>query len=128
MSKKRNKITGNAGENLACEYLENNDYQILTRNYNTSFGEIDIIALDAKEIVFIEVKTRTQYMYGMPKEAVNIFKKNHIYNSAKYYLYKNNLLNSSIRFDVIEIYLSKGVNHKITHIKNAITDSPYIQN
>lgn len=111
-----NKQTGNIGENLAEEYLKNKGYKILERNFSCKQGEIDIIALDKKEIVFVEVKTRTNTKYGLPVEAVNHIKKKHIYNSAKYYVYINNLYNEFIRFDIIEIYITKN-NYKINHIK-----------
>lgn len=49
---------GNLGENLACEYLVNNGYKIINRNFRKPWGEIDIIAKSSdKTLVFIEVKT-----------------------------------------------------------------------
>ena len=59
--------------NKTMEYLENNYYQIIEKNFYCRFGEIDIIAIDKKEneLVFIEVKTRTNLLYGIPIEAVN---------------------------------------------------------
>ena len=58
MSKHENKIKGNLGENIACEYLEKDGYRIITRNFNCFYGEIDIIAIKNSELIFIEVKTR----------------------------------------------------------------------
>ena len=71
MSKNENKIKGNLGENIACEYLEKDGYQIITRNFNCFYGEIDIIAIKNSELIFIEVKTRCQNEYGQPIEAIN---------------------------------------------------------
>ena len=52
------KELGNIGEQIAAEYLENNNYQIIKRNFYCKNGEIDIIAKDNNEFVFVEVKTR----------------------------------------------------------------------
>lgn len=110
---------GKIGENIVTQYLEKIGYNIIQRNFTCKQGEIDIIAKDKEEIVFIEVKTRTNVTYGKPAEAVNGNKRKHIYNSAKYYLHKYSLENNFIRFDVVEVYLShKKV--KINHIKQVI--------
>ena len=62
--------TGRSGEEIASKYLERQGYEILDRNFNCNQGEIDIIAKDKNEIVFIEVKTRTDISYGEASEAV----------------------------------------------------------
>ena len=110
---------GKIGEELACKYLEDNGYKIVERNFEAKQGEIDIIALDKQEIVFIEVKTRTGINYGEASEAITRYKKRHLLNSIKYYLYKRNLENEFIRIDVAEVYV-KGENIKINYIKKAI--------
>ena len=125
MSKKENKITGNIGESFACEYLEKNNYKILERNFVSYRGEIDIIALENNEIVFIEVKTRTQTYCGTPSESVNMRKEKQLYKVAEYYLYLNNLLDAKVRFDVIEIYLHGSNSYKLNHLKDTIWESPF---
>ena len=124
MSKKENKIKGNIGEGLACQFLEKENYQILERNYTSFRGEIDIIALQNEEIAFIEVKTRCQKFCGTPAESINNIKKKHIYQVAEHYLYLHGLLESKIRFDVIEIFLYDSNSYKISHIKNVILEKP----
>ena len=57
---------GKIGENLASEYLEKQGYLILERNFACRQGEIDIIAKDEKEFVFVEVKTRKSLKFGYP--------------------------------------------------------------
>lgn len=115
------KALGNDGENLACKYLENNEYDIMERNFKCTQGEIDIVAYDRqnKEIVFIEVKTRTNFNYGFPSEAVNKFKQRHILESVKYYLYCKGLEDSFVRVDVIEIVV-RGMEYKLNHLKGVI--------
>ena len=112
-------ITGKYGEEIAEEYLRNLGYFILEKNFSCRQGELDIIAVDNNEIVITEVKTRTSKKYGEPADAVDYKKKKHIYNAAKYYLYKRNFEDRFVRFDVIEVFISeKGI--KINHIKKAI--------
>ena len=115
--KSKNKLKGNFGEDIVNRYLDKYGYEVLTRNFRCKFGEIDIIFKDKNEIVFAEVKTRNSDEYGNPAESVTYFKKKHIYNVAKFFLYITNLSNEFVRFDVIEVYLN---NKKpiINHIKN----------
>lgn len=108
---------GNYGENIAVQYLENRDYNILARNFKCVQGEIDIIATKNNEIIFCEVKTRSNTKFGNPSEAVDTNKQKHIWNVAEYYLYKNNLINAFVRFDVLEV-LVNGSEVTINQIKN----------
>ncbi len=115
-----NQGTGKIGENLACQYLEKNNYKIIKRNFRCRQGEIDIIAYDktTNELVFVEVKARTSLKYGRPSEAVERVKQQHIKNVAKYYIFKNKIADKPTRFDVIEVFLNNS-NYKIEHIKQA---------
>lgn len=107
---------GKEGEEYASKYLQEQGYTIIQRNFECKQGEIDIIAKDKEEYVFIEVKTRQNFHYGMPSEAVTEKKKKHIWNATKYYLYSHKLENEFIRFDVIEVYKKKNKFY-INHIK-----------
>lgn len=73
---KINNRIGKIGEKLAAEYLEKHGYEIITTNFYTKRGEIDIIARKDNEIVFVEVKTRSSDSFGKPVEAVTILNKN----------------------------------------------------
>ena len=112
--KSENKIKGNIGESKAIVFLQNLGYEILETNYKCFFGEIDIIAKEKYRIIFIEVKARATAKYGYPREAVNQKKQQTIRYVAQQYLKSHKLLNSFIRFDVIEILAGK-----ITHLINA---------
>ena len=116
---KYNYNLGKLGEKIAEKYLIKNKYTIIEKNFCSKQGEIDIIAeeKDTKEIVFIEVKSRTNSKYGRPKDAVTVKKRKHMYKTARYYLYKNKNNNRFIRFDVIEIII-KGKKDWLNHIKN----------
>lgn len=111
---------GRWGENLACKYLEENNYKVIDRNFLCQQGEIDIIAKDInqKELVFIEVKTRSNLKYGNPIEAVNKEKQKHMVQAIKYYIYRNHIKDIPIRVDVIEVYIVQ--NCKINHVKQVI--------
>ena len=114
------KQKGKIGENIVSKYLIQNNYEIIERNFRCRQGEIDIIAFDIKikELVFIEVKTRSSTKYGRPCEAVGKYKKNHIISVAEYNNFKNNISNIPIRFDVIEVLLNNSY-YNINHIKGA---------
>ena len=109
------RVTGSFNEQSAAEYLIDNGYTILERNFSCKKGEIDIIAKKDNMIVFVEVKYRSSKRYGYAIEAVNYRKQQTIRQVAMYYLttrYKR--CDIPCRFDVIGI---DGTD--ITHIKNA---------
>jgi len=115
------KALGTFGEDKACNYLVQNNYKIIERNFQCKKGEIDIIAkdLEKNELVFIEVKTRSSFKYGTPAQSVNGIKKRHMLSASKYYNFIHNITNTFIRFDVIEIFVENS-EFKINHIKQII--------
>lgn len=115
---------GKQGEEQATNYLKQKGYRIIQTNFECKQGEIDIIAKDKGEYVFIEVKTRKNYYYGQPAEAVTKWKQKHIWNATKYYIYIHKLENAYIRFDVIEIY-KKNNQFTINHIKQIDIEKLY---
>ena len=106
------KIFGKIGEKKAVKYLKKLKYKILETNYATRVGEIDVIALDKNVVVFVEVKTRKNNLYGAPSEAVNTDKIRKYYKVATEYLLLSGLQDIDCRFDVIEIEDGK-INHII---------------
>jgi len=121
------KQIGVLGEDIATEFLISQGYTILKRNFNCKRGEIDIIAvdnIDKNELIFIEVKTRKQNIYGAPSESVDFRKIKHLYKVAEYFLMLNKLENTFVRFDVIEIRQNMNQKILINHIKNVILDKP----
>ena len=117
----KRKDTGNIGEDIVAKKKKEKGYEIIERNFRCKLGEIDIIAQDKEEIVFIEVKTRKILSYGNPADSVNEPKQKHIYKAAEYYLLINNKLDNFTRIDVIEVYLNNS-GYKINHMKKAIID------
>ena len=108
-----NREVGSQGEDNALVFLKK-EYKILEKNYTSKYGEIDIIAMDKKTIVFIEVKYRKDLKKGRPCEAVDYYKQKKIIRTAVNYIQKKKLVNINARFDIIEI-----VGEKISIIKNA---------
>ena len=108
--------SGKYGELLAKKYLIKKGYEILTTNYRSRFGEIDIIAKDKKELVFVEVK----YSESIedPYLRVDKNKMKRIIKTAYYFLNNYNDYDS-VRFDVISIF-----KNKIEHFKSVLKDTP----
>lgn len=116
-----NQEFGREGEDIAVQYLEAKGYKIIQRNYACYFGEIDIIAQDREEFVFIEVKARKSKQYGFPVEAVDKKKRKHMTKAIAYYVMKNRMEQKLIRIDVIEVY-RKNRFDRIRHIKNVMLE------
>ncbi|MDD5290145.1 MAG: YraN family protein [Patescibacteria group bacterium] len=102
------KSLGNLGEDLARKFLEERGYKILSGNYHSRHGEADLVVYDqkTKDVVFVEVKTRSGIFYGSPSEAVDRRKKARLTYTAQKYLKENNYgLNQNYRFDIISVEL-----------------------
>lgn len=112
------KVLGIKGEDLAVKFLKGEGYRIITRNYKTSIGEIDIIAQDGNTIVFVEVKTRADEFFGQPFEAVNKRKRQKLKNLALLYQKKQEK-EFPVRFDVLSILYRNNGKREIEHIKDA---------
>ncbi len=108
---------GAKGEQIALSFLEKLNYKIIASNWKEKKYEIDIIAVDNNEIVFVEVKTRSSEEFGNPEEAVTLKKQQHLIEGADHYIQKNEI-DLDCRFDVISIIQNKNDN-KLNHIKSA---------
>jgi putative endonuclease len=108
---------GKAGEKAAVQFLVDNGYEILDENWTFGKAEVDIIALHAKSIIFIEVKTRSSVAFGTPEEFVNVAKQQMLEQAAQAYIEIMDF-HGEIRFDVISV-LVKNDQYKITHIEDA---------
>jgi len=110
---------GRESEALAADILRRSGYRILTRNYRTKMGEIDIIARDGETIVFVEVKARRdEGHYGHPKYAVTRAKQQKISKAALYYLKGTGQMRCRARFDVVTL-TSRGDDVRYEIVKNA---------
>lgn len=118
--KKYNKLIGDYGEDCATKYLISNGYEILERNYKCPLGEIDIICFKDNILSFVEVKSRFNFSYGLPREAVNFKKKQKIKAISSWYIMNSKIEDVNIEYDIVEVYLDdNNVEYKIEFIRNA---------
>lgn len=111
-----NQAFGALGEKLAAAYLKQQHYKILKKNYKNKLGEIDIIARDGEEIVFVEVKTRSMSPYLGGQYAVDQRKQFHIMRTAAYFL-DTKKIQLQPRFDVLETEVDR-LTGKLIHVEH----------
>jgi len=121
----RAKPLGVRGEDAAARLLKRKGYRILARHLDSPLGELDIIAVDGRTIVFIEVKTRTSTDAGRPAEAIDERKELRMTQAALAYLKAHGLLKYSARFDVVAITWPTDARRpsSIEHFQNAFEAS-----
>ncbi|HIE11996.1 MAG TPA: YraN family protein [Desulfotomaculum sp.] len=120
MMKDRKRL-GETAEAFAANHLKAKGYKILAQNYRCRHGEIDIIALDNRTLVFIEVRARGSMDFGLPQESVGYRKQRKLREVARYYLATERGKGGICRFDVVAVqYDSENQRvRKIEHIENA---------
>ncbi len=94
---------GRKGENIALDLLKKKKFHIREKGFRMFRGEIDIIADDGDDLVFIEVKSRRGNQFGHPEDSVTPAKQRQIKKIAAGYLFKHDIQNKPCRFDVIAI-------------------------
>ncbi|NDC30725.1 MAG: YraN family protein [Bacteroidetes bacterium] len=109
-------LVGKTGEELAVSFLKEKGYEILHTNLRLEKVEVDIIAKDKNQIVFVEVKTRSSAMVE-PEKAVNKSKQKNLQWAAEIFLEERQLKNE-LRFDIIAIVKQKN-NTDIEHFEDA---------
>jgi putative endonuclease len=110
--------TGKEGEKIAAAFLKKNGYRIIEINFRCPIGEIDIVAKEKNDLVFVEVKTRKSMDLGYPEQAVGIRKQKKMSQLALWYLQKRKITDTNARFDVVAITLIPEKN-EVRLIKNA---------
>lgn len=114
---RNNRLSGARYEEAAAEFLQRQGLSILEKNYRCRQGEIDLIVMDGRYLVFVEVKYRKDTAKGEPAEAVGFYKRQHICRTAEYYLYSHRYgANVPCRFDVVSI-----LGEEISWIQNAFS-------
>lgn len=114
---------GHESERLAAQYLQRKGYHIQRQNYRCRYGEIDIIAWDGPQLVFVEVKSKSQTAFGTPEAMVGAQKQRKIVYVAMMYVQQRQLRDISLRFDVVAIYTAPNQDPIITHIPGAFEAS-----
>jgi len=114
---KANNELGRQGEDMAVKFLSDLGLKILARNWRTGHLEIDIIAETAKEIVFIEVKTRVNDYLADPFAAVNRKKQKLLVRAADAYM-QQSAIDKPFRFDIVSVIINQ-FEKKLEHIEDA---------
>ena len=108
---------GKKGEELAAVYLEKKGYRIVEKNWRQWRNEIDLVAVDGKYLVIVEVKTRQSAFFGEPETAVTRDKQKTLIRAANAYVrYKN--IDCEVRFDILSVIITK-TGEQIHHIEDA---------
>jgi putative endonuclease len=125
MTQQRRKL-GNAGEQLAVTYLQNQGYGIIAQNWRCKLGEIDIIATDDTTLVFVEVRTRQTVVVGLAEESINRSKQQRLAALAEAYIQQR--INDQQpwegpwRIDVVTLQLDHNQHAYIRHLQHAVEE------
>jgi putative endonuclease len=114
---------GRWGEEVAARYLAVHGYTILSRNYRTPAGELDIVAREGDSIVFVEVKTRRTTTFGPPQAAVTPAKASHIIAAAQHYLLDTEQIDGNWRIDVVAVFGGPNATPEVTLIRSAVEEN-----
>ncbi|RLS66985.1 MAG: YraN family protein [Planctomycetota bacterium] len=115
---------GHRGEAEAAKYLRGLGYRILSLRERVLRGDIDIIALDDRTVVFVEVRSRSDTKHGHPAETIGYHKQRRVVDLANAYIHRHGLQDCHVRIDVVTVTLNgtQGAAN-IEHFQNAF-DSP----
>lgn len=117
---RNNGQTGQHGELITREYLRSLGWQLLGHNWRCRYGELDLIASDAGELVIVEVKTRRGTVVGSPLEAVTAAKAQRLRLLAQHWLIEADRSWATVRFDVVGVVLC-GSRAYVDHLRAAFS-------
>lgn len=110
-------VLGKRGEELAAAFLLGEGYTILDRNWRCPQGEIDIVAFDGVDTVFVEVKTRSSVAFGHPLEAITVQKLARLRRLAAAWCDDHQGNHDRIRIDAIAVIAARAAEPQIEHLK-----------
>ena len=106
---------------MARSFLQEKGYRILESNYRCPYGEIDIVAQDGEDTVFVEVRTRRSMVYGTPEESLTSAKQRHLLAASQEYLQRHDMGEADCRIDLVSIRLGAGSQEpRIDHLQHAV--------
>ena len=114
---------GHRGEEEATRYLRSLGYRIVGRRERVLRGDIDIVALDGRTVVFVEVRSRSDHAHGHPAETVGHAKQRRIAELATAYIHRHRLHDCSVRIDVVTVTFATDSRPVVEHFQNAF-ESP----
>jgi putative endonuclease len=104
----RRRALGHLGEAAAAGHLTGLGYRLRDRNYRCPLGEADLVAEEGADLVFVEVKTRSSFAFGLPHQAVSRAKQRKLGRVALWYCREHGLEERGLRFDIVEVILLAG--------------------
>ena len=114
---------GKRGEDLAAAHLRRRGYRLVGRRERILRGDIDIVALDGRTVVFVEVRSRSDTLHGHPAETVGATKQRRIAELASAYIRRHRLQDCQVRIDVVTVTFSADGEPVVEHFENAF-ESP----
>ncbi len=111
------RLMGAFGEQIAARYLREKGYDVLSSNFSSGTGELDIVVIKDNILSFVEVKTRTLGAMLPPSSAVDYTKQENIRNTAAAYIGRSKL-NNKYTFDIVEVILTE--DRKVESINHII--------
>ena len=115
---------GRRGEDEAARHLKSLGYRIVGRRERVLRGDIDIVALDGRTVVFVEVRSRSDTAHGHPAETVGPQKQKRIAELAAAYIRRHRLEDQSVRIDVVTVTFAAAGRPLVEHYQNAF-ESPW---
>jgi len=115
---------GDAGEAAAAELLVKQGFRIIARNHRCRRGEVDLVAEQGELLVFVEVRTRENAVFGSPEETVGFRKQQRVVLAARDFLARRRGPERAVRFDVIAV-VDAPDGPKLTHYPNAFDAGAY---
>lgn len=117
-------MLGDWGEDAVGRYLEKQGYRILDRKYRCRWGEIDLVARDGSDLVFIEVRTRRSKLFGTPQESMTEAKVGRLVAACEDYLEKHvdekSRSETVWRIDLVSVHPARGRAPRIEHLRHAV--------
>ena len=114
---------GKWGEGVAVRFLQEKGYVLMATNYRCRWGEVDIVAQDGDDLVFVEVRTRRGVEFGTPEESVTAAKARKLVATAQEFLQEHDQVHAGWRIDLVAIRLDGDRRvHDITHIRHAVQE------
>lgn len=117
MPYERAKAVGDIGEQIACDHLVEQGYEIVDRNWRCDRGELDIVARRAELLVFCEVKTRRSVRFGTPIEAVTPAKAARLRVLSARWMGEHGMHARDLRIDVIGVLLARHRPAELQHLE-----------
>jgi putative endonuclease len=110
---------GDRGEEAARQFLQAKGYQVLAAKYRCQWGEVDLVAQEGDELVFVEVRTRRSAAFGTPEESLTPAKVRHLLAACQHYLQQHQAADLPWRIDLVSVRVW-GQGTVIDHLRHAV--------